>query len=975
VLLGVLLSWALTEWFGWVFAGLVVPGYLGAVFLLNPRSAVIDCAEAVATYAVARALGEHLPRTGLTSRLFGRERFFLVVLVSIVIRLATEGWLLPRLAPHATWAFSIGLVVVPLAANACWKTGLARGVIQNGLPVLLVYLLLRFLFVPYTNLSLAGFELATENIGASFLTSPKVYILLITGATLAAAANLRYGWDFNGILIPALLALVVLEPVKFCDTFLEVFILLGVTALVIRFSPLARANIEGPRRTVLYFCVDYVLRYLFAFVVGKRLPGSDVVDLMGFGYLLPTLLAVKISQKGHAALVLLPAAVVSLAAFVVGTLFGYAGFLLDMRPAAAREEVTRALPAPPPTPAGAAMWMATLTRSQPPTDAQTPPLPGAAVATAVELAAVSSFTSAAPPSAGTGVLDVQRVGSDVVLVRERFADVQDRVGDPAVLVRVGPTTGHRAVVYIPTPLASPEAAAYAGLLLGEKLADAVVIAGIEEPDGRARYESTGRSTARLVADKMGPGVVIALVEGPHPSLVLHASGATQKSEAASWTTQAGKTHAEMRITSTVDDDAHGPIDATLEVPAASMDLALAGPNEDLHPLSSAAAMSLAFGELAPARYRSEPEDLLALRRLVVEPLLASSDEGRSLPRVRFAARTLGYRVIGPSPLPSGEPGLALVPDGTARPLALVARAAGVRKVVIEVPQADSAEVRDLALRTASLSGADAVLFDLNPSPRGKDGPSMRLAHAAATFPQPGRTPSVVLVRQARAEQDQGGVPTLSTWGPELVGPATSGYGTKPLLAQVSSALARGGLGGQLAPIDLQSRELAGRALLGSTPLVVVVADVAALRTASLDRARSAARLFDRLGVESFDGEMRDALRTLRQALPRDLPDGPKDLPSTVERAAIEESVGARERLGDAVAHTATRAIYVTAPGGDYLVAATRQHGGSVLFVAASASPTPGAVEAALARTAPQPDAAACADLIARGGTCTIGGAP
>ena len=981
MLLGVLLSWALTEWYGWVFAGLVVPGYLGAVFLLNPRSAVIDCAEAVATYAVARVLGEHLARTGLTSRLFGRERFFLVVLVSIVIRLATEGWLLPRLAPHATWAFSIGLVVVPLAANACWKTGLARGVVQNGLPVLLVYLLLRFVFVPYTNLSLAGFELATENIGASFLASPKVYILLLTGAILAAAANLRYGWDFNGILIPALLALVVLEPVKFVATFAEVFVLLGAAALVIRWSPLGRANIEGPRRTVLYFSIDYVLRYLFAFVVGKRLPGSDVVDLMGFGYLLPTLLAVKISQKGHAALVLLPAALVSLAAFVVGTALGYAGFLLDLRPAAARDEVTRALPAPPPSPAGAALWVATLARAQPKADAQTPPLPAATVAAAVEAAAAASASPALTPAPGGAgsLLDVQRAGPDAILVRERFADVQDRVGDPAVLIRAaaGVAAEHRVVLYIPTPLDSPEAAAYAGQLLADKLVDAVVVAGIEEPDGRARYESTGRGAARLLADKRGPGLVVALVEGARPSLVLHGAAAARKNDTAAWAVRAAAAHPELELGSTLDDDVHGSLDATLEVPASSMDMALAGPSEDLHPLSSAAAMSLTLGELAPARYRSEPEDLLALRRMVIEPLLASSEEGRSLPRVRFAARTLGYRVIGPSPLPSGEPGLALVPDGRARPLALVARAAGVRRTVIEVPQAEEAEVRDLSLRLASLAGADAVLFDLNPSPRGKDGPSMRLAHAAATFPQPGRTPSVVLVRQARAENDQGGVPQLSSWGPaKITGDAgaagTAGdYGTQALLGATQFALARAGLGAALSPIDLQSRELAGRALLGSTPLVVVVADATSLRATSLDRARSATRLFDRLGVQSFDGEMKDALRSLLQALPRNLPDGPAELPITVARAAIEESVSARERLGSAVATTATRAVYVASPAGDFLVAASRQPDGTVLFVAASASPTPGAAEAALALTSPQTDIAACASAVARGGTCSL----
>src|SRR3954465_986681 len=152
VLLGVLVSWFFTETYGWIFAGLVVPGYLAAVFLLNPASGVIDVVEAFITFGIARAIGETLPRTGLMSRVFGRERFFLVVLVSVLVRLAVEAWALPTFLPRLTFAFSIGLVVTPLLANACWKTGLVRGIIQNGVPTLIVYLLLRYVLVPHTNL-------------------------------------------------------------------------------------------------------------------------------------------------------------------------------------------------------------------------------------------------------------------------------------------------------------------------------------------------------------------------------------------------------------------------------------------------------------------------------------------------------------------------------------------------------------------------------------------------------------------------------------------------------------------------------------------------------------------------------------------------------------------------------------------------------------------------------------------------------
>src|SRR4051794_36553277 len=196
VLLGVLISWFFTESFGWIFAGLVVPGYLAGVFVLDARAGAIDVAEGVITYCLARAIDELLPRAGLTFRAFGRERFLLVIVTSVIVRLIVDAVILRRLLPQAAWAFSIGLVLVPLMANSCWKTGLMKGIVQNGVPTVIVYLLLRFVLLRYTNLSLSGFQLASENVAASFLASPKAYILLIAGAAMAAAANVRFGWDF-----------------------------------------------------------------------------------------------------------------------------------------------------------------------------------------------------------------------------------------------------------------------------------------------------------------------------------------------------------------------------------------------------------------------------------------------------------------------------------------------------------------------------------------------------------------------------------------------------------------------------------------------------------------------------------------------------------------------------------------------------------------------------------------------------------
>jgi hypothetical protein len=132
VFLGVLVSWLFAETLGWVFAGLVVPGYLATLFVVEPKSALIDVVEAALTYFLARALGEHLSRAGVTSRSFGRERFLLIVLMSVLVRVVVEGVILPQAFAQPSWAYSIGLVVVPLAANACWKMGLPRAALSRS---------------------------------------------------------------------------------------------------------------------------------------------------------------------------------------------------------------------------------------------------------------------------------------------------------------------------------------------------------------------------------------------------------------------------------------------------------------------------------------------------------------------------------------------------------------------------------------------------------------------------------------------------------------------------------------------------------------------------------------------------------------------------------------------------------------------------------------------------------------------------
>ena len=352
VVVGVLVLAFFTETFGWVFVGLVVPGYLASIFILHPRSGWIVVGEAVATWALSAFLAGPLSRTQAWSHFFGRERFFLIVLCSVLVRLLCELLLLPALGEAldtrtggffgpAAGFFSIGLVLVPLTANGFWKLGPWRGLFQVGVPVALTYGVLRLVLLRYTNLSFSSLELTYEDVALDFLQSPKTYIVLVCTALLATRFNLRYGWDFNGILVPALLALTWYTPSKLLATFAEVLVLVGLTRALLTLPPLRTANLEGPRKVVLVFLVGFLAKYALAWMLGGRVPGLKVTDLFGFGYLVPTLLAVKVLQKQVIARILVPTAVTSLAGAILG---GGVSVLLGLL------EPNPTVPQPPPRP-------------------------------------------------------------------------------------------------------------------------------------------------------------------------------------------------------------------------------------------------------------------------------------------------------------------------------------------------------------------------------------------------------------------------------------------------------------------------------------------------------------------------------------------------------------------------------------------------------------------------------------------------
>jgi len=501
VLVGVVLLALLTETLGWVFVGLVVPGYLASIFVIHPEAGTTVLLEAVLTYLLALGLSQGMSRTGAWSDFFGRDRFFVIVLSSLLVRAVVEAWWMPHvgrwLDGHLGTTFSldrslhsIGLVLVPLTANAFWKLKLRRGLIQVGVPVALTYALLRWVLLPATNLSFSSLELIYEDIAQNFLASPKAYIILLTTALLAARFNLRYGWDFNGILVPALLALIWLEPSKLVATLVEVVVLVLATRALLSLPGLRTLNLEGPRKTVLVFFLGFVLKWSLGWAVGGRLPGLKVTDLFGFGYLVPTLLAVKILQKRDMPRVMFATVHTSLAGFLVGSLVGFGLSLVEPRPVVAAPEKQQ-VPAPhmARSPLGVMALARATTREQ---DTQALPLQRRRgelrrygtlwrrVDTWLETGSAEHLAVVHKLAAPLG-LEVRRLPVTVSGGREAFVlaepkGLDDKVGwDTALLIPGAPGP----VLEVPRPLSEAPGAEAAAKLCERVQCRAIVVSGVD----------------------------------------------------------------------------------------------------------------------------------------------------------------------------------------------------------------------------------------------------------------------------------------------------------------------------------------------------------------------------------------------------------------------------------------------------------------------------------------------------------------
>ena len=318
---------------GWSLSALVVPGYLVPLLISRPATAVVVFFEAVVAYLIARLISDGLNRTAYWSSFFGRDRFFVIVVVSVIVRATFDGWLLPLagsfIVEEMRWNFdyrnelqSFGLIVVALIANYFWKPGLKRGLLPIATCIAITWVAV-LLLGEVTNLRLGNFHLIYEDISTSLLASPKSYVILITTAFLASWINLRYAWDFNGILIPALLGLTLHEPLKIVSTVTECMLIYSVGSLLLK-APLIRdIAMQGGRKLLYFFTVCFALRLLMSHLIPVFFSSWDVSDALGLGYLLSTLMAVKAHDKKLMVRMLKGTLQVSLVGGIAGSLIGF----------------------------------------------------------------------------------------------------------------------------------------------------------------------------------------------------------------------------------------------------------------------------------------------------------------------------------------------------------------------------------------------------------------------------------------------------------------------------------------------------------------------------------------------------------------------------------------------------------------------------------------------------------------------------
>ena len=135
--IGIIIGFIFFEISGLTAGGIIVPGYL-ALFVNDPIRIVVTVAVSIITYGIVSYLSQH-------TILFGRRRFFLMILIGFIIRIGFDNMQL--LLPESTFEIqAIGYIIPGLIANEFFRQGIPKTIMAMVTVVTLTYLILQIVF-------------------------------------------------------------------------------------------------------------------------------------------------------------------------------------------------------------------------------------------------------------------------------------------------------------------------------------------------------------------------------------------------------------------------------------------------------------------------------------------------------------------------------------------------------------------------------------------------------------------------------------------------------------------------------------------------------------------------------------------------------------------------------------------------------------------------------------------------------------
>ena len=334
VAIGIFVSAFFNLRFGWVLSGFIVPGYLAPLIIHKPIVAMIDIIEGICAYFLAYLTSRLYSFFKLTNSFFGKDSFYNTFLSSIFIRVVFSFFLLPSLyvwlsssygifIPYEDHFQSFGIIIIALIANQFWVPGFRKGIIPLAVIILVTYLIMRFGLMEWTNFRISEINYLYDAAYYSLFGSYKSYVILLVTSLISARMSLRYGWEHGGILVASLLALQWYSPLNVILTLFEALLIYCVALGLFRISFFETANISRAREIVLFFSIGYLYKVLLSWFMFFVLPGVKIIDLYGFGYLLSTLIAIKMYNSRMPLRVLSAIVQTSVFGVVLGTIITF----------------------------------------------------------------------------------------------------------------------------------------------------------------------------------------------------------------------------------------------------------------------------------------------------------------------------------------------------------------------------------------------------------------------------------------------------------------------------------------------------------------------------------------------------------------------------------------------------------------------------------------------------------------------------